>query len=393
MLEMNPVIGVIYHWTGGLACASCYIPWKGIKRWNWANYWFVQGVFSWILSPILIALIFVPPVRSVLAQAPWSAILLAYFWGAMWGFGGLTFGLTIRYLGIALGYAIALGFCTAFGTLMPPLFSGELRVIVHETSGQVILLGIVVCLLGIFLSGVAGMRKERELTDDQKKSSVQEFNFVKGVSVAVFSGIMSSCFAYGLAAGKPIANIALVALRHEGRADLWQNLPVLVVVLLGGFTTNTIASLSLVWRHKAARELIGKTHVADAASSAMPELITADTRAVNRIPLLNNYVLSALAGVVWYFQFFFYSMGETKMGRYSFSSWTLHMASIIIFSTLWGIALREWGGTSRLTKSMVTLGLAVLVGSTAVVGFGSYLKANEATLTSAVLAIASSIRL
>jgi hypothetical protein len=73
--------------------------------------------------------------------------------------------------------------------------------------------------------------------------------------------------------------------------------------------------------------------------------------------LVANYVFASLAGVIWYFQFFFYSMGQTKMGKYDFSSWTLHMASIIIFATLWGLALKEWKGTSRRTKLLVATGL------------------------------------
>jgi L-rhamnose-H+ transport protein len=91
-----------------------------------------------------------------------------------------------------------------------------------------------------------------------------------------------------------------------------------------------------------------------------------------------NYVLSAAAGIIWYFQFFFYSMGQTKMGKYEFSSWTLHMASIILFSTLWGIMLREWHGTSRRTRVLVGLGIVTLILSTIVVGYGNYVGAQQA---------------
>src|ERR1700722_4512332 len=194
----NPFLGVVYHWLGGLASATCYLPYKGIKRWAWEVYWLLQGVFSWILAPILIGIALVPELPAILHRAPSKTLVFVYTWGVLWGFGGLTFGLSVRFLGMALGL------CMAFGTLMPPIFAGEIGTIAREPSGQVILLGIAVCMLGIVLSGLAGMSKERELNDEQKKNTVKEFHFGKGLLVAIFAGVMSSCFAYGLTAGKPI---------------------------------------------------------------------------------------------------------------------------------------------------------------------------------------------
>ncbi|MHB1857810.1 MAG: L-rhamnose/proton symporter RhaT, partial [Acidobacteriaceae bacterium] len=149
VLGVNPFLGVIFNWLGGLASASCYLPFRGIKRWSWETYWLVQGIFSWILAPILIAAALVPHLYSILHAAPASSLFFSYFWGSMWGFGALTFGLSIRYLGIALGYPIAMGLCTVFGTLMPPIFSGEMGTIVRQRSGQFILLGIGICVVGI----------------------------------------------------------------------------------------------------------------------------------------------------------------------------------------------------------------------------------------------------
>ena len=358
----NPFLGVFYHWLGGLAAASFYIPYRGVKKWSWETYWLVGGVFSWIIAPWTLAWLLVPNLLDVLGQAPGYNIIWAYLFGAMWGLGGLSFGLTMRYLGIALGMAVALGYCAAFGTLMPPIFAGELGKIAHEASGQYILLGVGVCLLGIVVSGMAGMSKERELTDEQKKAVVQEFSFVKGILVATFSGILSASFSYGLTAGKPIAALAKSVLLQQGRADLWQNLPVLIVVLLGGFTTNFAWCVILNVRNKSGHEYL------NLAPSSTPDGEPA--------PLLSNYFFSAVAGVTWYMQFFFYSMGQTKMGKYDFSSWTLHMASIIIFSTLWGVALREWKGTSKRTHELIAIGLFVLIGSTLIVGYGNYLKAG-----------------
>ena len=355
----NPFLGVFYHWLGGLSSGSCYLPFRGIKHWAYETYWLLQGFVSWIIAPIAIGSLLVPNLMSILHQAPMRSIELAYFWGFMWGIGGLTFGLSVRYLGQSLGYAIALGLTAAFGTLMPPLFAGELGNIAHTRSGQFILLGVAVCLAGIVLTGLAGMRKESELSEEAKKDAVKEFNFGKGLLVAIFAGIMSACFAYGLAAGKPIAVISKTYLLATGRADLWQNLPVLVVVLLGGFTSNFIWSITLILRNQTASDYLGlpsKKALATSlgAAAAIPARLDWKT-------LSANYLFSIATGLMWYFQFFFYSMGQTKMGRYDFSSWTLHMASIIIFSTLWGVMLKEWTATSRNTRVLVALGLGVLV--------------------------------
>jgi L-rhamnose-H+ transport protein len=374
----NPFIGVVYHWIGGLASASNFIPFRGIKRWSWEIYWIIQGFAAWILAPMVLALLLVPNLFDVLRAAPSSSTTYAFFWGVMWGVGGLTFGLAIRYLGIALGYAIALGFCTAFGTLMPPIFSGQMSSIVHESSGQVILAGVGVCMLAIAVSGLAGYSKEHEITsEDRAEAGERDYSFAKGLAVAIFAGVMSSCFAYGLAAGKPIAEIARVQLMAHHRLDLWQNLPVLVVVLWGGFVTNFLWSLFLIIKNHSVAQFAGAPGINPMGAAKVSGETLMDVDSASRLTgetLVKNYILAALAGVIWYFQFFFYSMGQTKMGKYDFSSWTLHMASIIIFATLWGVALHEWRGTSRRTKSLVALGLFLLVGSTVVVGYGNYLK-------------------
>lgn len=355
---MNPFVGVVFHWLGGLAAGSFYIPYRGVKQWSWETYWLVGGVFSWIVAPVVFARLLVPDLGEILRAAPASSVGWAYFWGVMGGIGGLTFGLAMRYLGIALGYAIALGFCAAFGTLMPPIFNGEMGAIVAGAGGRWVLFGVAVCLGGIGLSGLAGVAKERELSPEQKRATVADFNFLKGLLVATFAGVMSACFAYGLQAGKPVAAIARQKLLAQGGSDLWQNLPVLIVVLLGGFTTNFLWCAFLNVRNRSGGQYLNAGRRAEAA------------------PLWSNYLFCALAGVTWYLQFFFYSMGTARMGRYDFSSWTLHMASIIIFSTLWGVALREWKGTSRRTYVLIGLGVAVLIASTILVGYGNYLKAG-----------------
>jgi L-rhamnose-H+ transport protein len=386
----NPFIGVIYHWIGGFASATNFIPFRGIKRWSWEIYWLIQGFAAWIVAPVVLASIFVPNLFGILSQAhadPNShAIGYALFWGVLWGVGGLTFGLAIRYLGIALGYAIALGLCTAFGTLIPPIYDGSIHTILHETSGLIILGGVLVCLIAVAVNGAAGLSKENEVTPEEKAEAGEtDYNFGKGLAVAIFAGIMSSFFAFGLKAGAPIAALAKTQLLADHRLDLWQNLPVLVVVLWGGFITNFIWSAILIFKNGSIRQFVGEPglnpmRATHASGNTLVDFDPLDPSTYDRVAprtLVFNYLFAAMAGVIWYFQFFFYSMGQTKMGKYDFSSWTLHMASIIIFATLWGLALKEWRGTSRRTKLLVALGLILLVSSTVIVGYGNYLKAAQ----------------
>jgi len=353
-MDANPALGVTLHAIGGLAAASFYIPYKRVRGWAWETYWLVGGIFSWIVAPWLFSLAILPQTVEILRNADRGALTWTFWFGVLWGIGGLTFGLTMRYLGIALGYAIALGLCAAFGTLLPPLFEGQLGEIVSRGSGQVVVLGVLVCLAGIAVSGRAGIRKEGEVSAEQKKAVVAEFSFGRGVAVAVACGVMSASMAYAFAAGKPIAEAALA----HGAPSLWQNLPVLIVILTGGFLTNVAWCVFLAAKNRSGGDY--------ARTSA---------------PLAANYLLCVLAGLTWYLQFFFYSMGTTRMGGYDFSSWTLHMASIIIFSTVWGIALREWSGTTATTRRLVAAGLALLVASTVIVGYGNYLAVQAPALS------------
>lgn len=349
----NPLLGVVFHWIGGLASASFYVPYRGVKRWSWEVFWLTGGVVSWIISPWLFAATRTHDLLGVLAHTPPATLGLCWLFGALWGFGGLTFGLTMRYLGISLGTAVALGLTAAFGTLIPPIFSGQIGGLVASHSGQAVLFGVLVCLIGIVIVGLAGHRKEAEQEARHIEGQPKAVNFTRGVLVAVFSGIMSSCFAYGLAAGEPIRQLTLAA----GTPALSQGLPVLCVVLFGGFCTNAIWCLFLVIKNRSASQWLGAPAHGDAGAE--------------RAPLAMNYLLCALGGAAWYFQFFFYTMGESQMGKYGFSSWTLHMASVILFAALWGLALREWKGASRRSLGLLALGLAVLIGSTVIIGLGN----------------------
>ena len=270
----NPALGVVYHWLGGLASGSFYVPYRAVKQWSWETYWLVGGIFSWIIAPWVFATALVPDTWGAIRASATRTLFWTYLFGALWGFGGLTFGLTMRYLGIALGVAVALGLCNAFGTLMPPVFSGEIGEIARARPGQMILLGVLVCLVGIAVSGAAGMSKERELSAAEKRAAIPEFNFTKGLLVAIFSGVMSACFAYGLAAGKPIATVARQQLLATGDRDLWQNLPVLVVVLAGGFTTNFVWCVVLNVRNRTGHEYLNLRKTITTEVSASEGVIT-----------------------------------------------------------------------------------------------------------------------
>lgn len=554
---MNPFLGVFFHWLGGLASGSFYVPYKGVKKWSWETYWLVGGFFSWIICPWLLASFLTSDVVGVLQSTPHATLVKAYLFGVMWGFGGLTFGLTMRYLGMSLGMGVALGYCAAFGTLLPPIFKlfipaipvpETILQIAATTSGKIILTGVAICLAGIAVAAYAGLTKEREMSEAEKKKSIAEFNFTKGILVATFSGIMSAGFSFGMTAGEPISVLTLRSdYIHAAKADgievkdvtpldatdaeefvtilkgtpffqlantnvqsnpsfgnvveqvehplilqteiaelkkqasdltneksaqiqeqiaekerqlaaaialapsqlkiltessnrvgtrvaaygqefgklglktedlklihemkdftvkevalatalaggnlvayyqkhhLWQGLPRLIVILFGGFTVNLIWCVLLNLKNRTGYQYFashvrpehaglkasgGEHSGAESGGVATATRTATVSEADLKVPMLGNYLFSALAGTTWYFQFFFYSMGETQMGKYGFASWTLHMASIIIFSTMWGWIFHEWKGSSKKAHLLIAGGIGTLILSTMVIGAG-----------------------
>ena len=342
------LIGVFLHAVGGFAAGSFYMTFKKIRSWAWESAWMINGVFSWIIMPWLIAIITVPGLRGILTDAPAKSIAFCYLFGVLWGIGGLTFGLSMRYLGMSLGYAIALGFCAAFGTIIPPIYDGSIGDLIASISGVTTLGGVAVCLAGIAICGWAGVAKEKELSSEQKTESIKEFNFSRGLCVAIFAGIMSACMAFGIAAGKPIADLAV----QHNVPTLWQNSPVFIIILAGGFTTNFLWCVFLNFKNRSGKDYIDRSRPA----------------------FTLNYIFCAIAGVTWYLQFMFYGMGTTRMGDYDFASWSIHMAFIIAFSNMWGLVFREWKACSKRTLTIIITGIAVVVLSIALIGTGSYLK-------------------
>lgn len=351
---MQVILGVIFHYIGGFASGSFYMPYKKVRGWHWESYWIIGGLFSWLIVPPLAAWLTVPGFAEIIRHTSFDTIKYTVLFGVLWGFGGLTYGLGVRYLGMSLGNSVVLGFCSAFGALVPSVYynfypaAGKttLHDLLSTSWGRIVLLGVMVCLLGIYICGRAGMLKERELSDADKKKSVAEFNLAKGLIVAIFSGIMSACFNFGIEAGKPMAEAAVAA----GFNPLYQNNVIYIILLWGGLTTNFIWCMILNARNRSFGDY-----------------------ADNSAPLAKNYLFSALAGTTWFLQFFFYGMGESKLGNGA-SSWILHMAFIILTANMWGIVLKEWKGVSKKTRITITAGIAIILLSVLLVGYGNALK-------------------
>lgn len=359
---MQIILGIFFHFIGGAASGSFYIPYKKVKGWAWESYWIIGGLFSWLIVPPLAAWLTIPHFSDIISQAGASTFWWTYFWGVLWGIGGLMYGLGMRYLGMSLGNSVLLGFTSAFGALVPSIYYNIVptpgKTTFHELVttpwGRIVLIGVVLCLLGIFICGRAGVLKEKELPEEKKKESIQEFNLVKGLIVCIISGILSACFNYGIEAGSPMAEAAnsLWKQDHPGVMTnfLYQNNVTYVVLLWGGLTTNLIWCMLLNARNRTFGDYTNE-----------------------RTPLARNYLFSALAGTVWFLQFFFYGMGESRLGNGA-SSWILHMAFIILVANLWGFALKEWKGVSPKTKTTILVGILFILVAVGLVGYGNSMK-------------------
>lgn len=349
---MQVILGILFHFIGGFASGSFYIPYKKVKGWNWESYWITGGIFSWLFVPFIAAWLTVPGFMDIISDTPFMTLFWTYFLGVLWGIGGLTFGLSMRYLGMSLGMAVALGFCSAFGALIPPLYkefftdsTDNFSAMLAQGSGIFVLLGVIVCLVGIAISGKAGMYKEKELSEEKQKESIKEFDLKKGLIVAIVSGILSACMSFAISAGEPMGQAAVA----NDANPLFKNNVIFVVIMLGGLTTNFIWCMILNAKNKSFGDYTNR-----------------------KTPLANNYFFSALAGTTWFLQFFFYGMGESKLGNGA-SSWILHMAFIILISSMWGLTLKEWKGVSGKTFATFLIGIATIILSVVLVGYGNSL--------------------
>ena len=354
---MNALLGILFHSIGGFASGSFYMPYNKVKGWAWESFWIVGGLFSWLIVPPLAAWLTIPHFTEIIAAASSQILTLVFILGLLWGIGGLTYGLGVRYLGMSLGNSVTLGFCAAFGSTVPAIyysfFPSEGKIsftdMLADPGGQLVLVGVLVCVIGIAISGRAGIMKEKELTKEQQAASVAEFSMVKGLIIATVSGVLSAFFNFGLEVGKPMAEMAMKSpdMLFEGSSHLFQNNVTYIVLLWGGLTTNFIWTTILSMKNKSYKNFSDK-----------------------KTPISKNVLFSALAGTTWFLQFFFYGMGESKLGNGA-SSWILHMSTIILTANMWGIIRKEWTGVSNKTKWTITSGIAVIILSVFLVGIGN----------------------
>jgi L-rhamnose-H+ transport protein len=354
---MQALFGVIFHALGGFASGSFYMPFNKVKKWSWETYWLVGGLFSWLIMPPLAAYLTIPGFMDIIRDASDQVIAATYILGVLWGIGGLTYGLGIRYLGMSLGNSVILGVTAAFGSLVPPIVydyfpkdgAETFSQMINSTGGLLVLVGVAVSLVGIAITGWAGILKDREMGQEEKEKSVKEFSLVKGLVVAIVSGVLSSFFNFGLEAGRSITNVAasMPDQLFDGSSHLFGSNVTFVVVLWGGLTTNFIWCIYLSLKNKSYPEYVDK-----------------------KKPLLKNYVFAALAGTTWFLQFFFFGMGESKIGNGS-SSWILHMSTIIITANIWGIYNKEWKGVSRKTRLTIISGIGTIILAVLIVGLGN----------------------
>ena len=332
---MEIFIGLLIIALGSFGQSSSYVPINRVREWSWENFWMVQGIFAWLLFPLLGALIAVPEGSSLFALLGHGGALRAIVYGALWGVGGLTFGLSMRYLGVALGQSISLGTCSAFGTLLPALFAGT--DLLHG-PGLILLVGVGITLAGIAVIGYAGSLRAATMSDEEKRAAIRDFALTKGLVVALLAGVMSACFALGLDAGAPIRAAAAA----QGVAPLFAGLPVILLVTTGGFVTNAAYCLYQNVRNHTAGEYLR----------------------VSRSTLANNLLFCALAGVLWYSQFFGLETGKSFLSGspvLTAFSWSILMSLNVIFSNLWGILLKEWKGSSSRTLATLAAGLVILL--------------------------------
>ena len=361
---MQIILGIIFHFIGGFASGSFYIPYKKVKGWHWENYWLIGGLFSWLIVPPIAAWLTIPGFAEIISGTGFSTLCFTFFFGLLWGIGGLTYGLGVRYLGVALGSSIILGLCMVFGSLIPAIYYDYFPVTGKDTFsmmagsiwGLTVLTGLLICVVGIIICGRAGMMKEKQLagavTDPHGLKIKTEYKFGLGMLVSIISGVLSACFNFGLEAGQSMAAIANDAWKaaNPGQGEfLFRNNVIYVVLLWGGLTTNFIWCMILNARNKTFGDYTDK-----------------------KTPLFNNYLFAALAGTTWFLQFFFYGMGESKLGNGP-SSWILHMAFIILVANMWGLVLKEWKGVTKKTITTITIGIITIILSVLLVGRGNNL--------------------
>ena len=341
----NPIIGIALHAIGAIAASSCYLPNTRTKKWSWGTFWLVQGMFAWILMPVIIGLLTVPAFFSILRDAPPYAFWMAFMLGAVYGFGSMSFGISIRYIGYSLTYTLAIGISAIVGTVMPLMIFGGLIEYFTNPGGGYVLLGMIVSIVGVSGCGWAGFKRERE----SKLSAIHltRSNMFIGLILTIIAGILSGVFNISLEYGQPIADMAAArgAGNFEGNAKL-------IVSTAGCWLVNMVWFTVMGIRKNTLKEFIVKGDI-------------------NKSTLAKNIFWSALAGTLWFAQFFFYGLGHVKMGNFQYTSWVLHMSMLIFFSFIIGVIMKEWKEVSKKTYVMLIIALSILILSFIIISFGS----------------------
>ena len=332
---MEILLGLLIIAIGSFGQSSSYVPINKVKNWAWESFWIVQGIFAWLVFPLLGALLGVPEGMGLFELLGNGGAAKAIVYGILWGVGGLTFGLSMRYLGVALGQSISLGTCAGFGTLLPAIFAGTN---LFQGQGLILLVGVCITLAGIAVIGYAGSLRSKNMTEEEKKAAIKDFALTNGLLVALLAGVMSACFALGLDAGTPIKEAALT----NGVKPLFAGLPVILLVTFGGFLTNAAYCIQQNIKNKTGKDYF-----------SVPGGI-----------FVNNVLFCALAGVLWYSQFFGLEMGKSFLVDSPLLmafSWSILMSLNVTFSNVWGILLKEWKGCNSKTISVLVIGLVILV--------------------------------
>lgn len=345
MNSSNPLFGTFLHAVGGVSASSCYLPSSRLKNWSWNTFWLVQASFAWILMPLLLGVLTVPDFFFILGQAPKASVLWAFFLGAAYGFGGLSFGLAIRHIGYSLTYTIAIGISAVLGTIIPLLVFGGIDTYFARPGGSIVLTGMLVSLLGVSFCGWAGFRKEKDIS--VRNEATVQFNMLKGLFLAIIGGVLSGVFNVSLEFGQPISDIAA-----QHGAGQFQGNAKMIVSTAGCFVVNAIWFLVASVRQKTLHEFTMRSGISPAV-------------------MTRNALWAALAGILWSVQFLFYGLGHVFMGHFQFASWVLHMSMLIFFSYIIGVIMKEWRNVSRKTYATLVFALLVLVASFVITAYGS----------------------
>jgi L-rhamnose-H+ transport protein len=352
MIIPNPIIGTGLHAIGGISASTCYIPFNKTKKWSWESYWLIQAFFAWLIMPLLIGIFTVPQLMEVLRNSPLQALLIPFILGAVYGFGGMSFGYAIRHIGFSLTYTISIGISAVLGTITPLILKGTLIQHFQKPGGLIVLGGMILSMLGVALCGSAGYKKEKDLKSIGTEKSAIQFNMKKGLILTLVAGLLSAVFGISLEFGQPISDVAA-----EYGAGYFEGNAKIIVSTAGCFLTN------LIW-----------FVVQGFKQGSLKEIVCSDR--MGRKSLMNNYLLAAFGGSLWYLQFFFYGLGHVRMGSFMFASWVIHMSMLIFFSYIIGLALKEWKNVKRKTYTRLILALMTLVISFVVMTYGSMQSEN-----------------